>query len=348
MRAALGDALAALDAQLPLRVPVLIGGERRDGRGARLHRPGRRPTASWRWRAAPPRPRSTHAVEPRPRARARAGARGRPPSARAALVGAAGAAARAPPRARRARGARVREAVGRGRRRRLRGDRLPRVLRARRAAGAGARARRCSSCRASATRCATRRAASRRDRAVELPARRSRAGWPPAALATGNAVVLKPAEQSPGCALAVVEALRAARRAARRGRAAARARATTGAALVRHPGVAHDRLHRLGGRRARRSSRRRRESPGQRHLKRVVAEMGGKNCVIVDADADLDEAVPAHRRLGLRLRGPEVLGRLARARPRGDRRRRCSSAWPARSRRCGRPGRRASASTSRR
>src|SRR5205807_8248242 len=32
--------------------------------------------------------------------------------------------------------------------------------------------------------------------------------------------------------------------------------------------------------------------PGQRHIKRVVAELGGKNCVIVDADADLDEAVP--------------------------------------------------------
>ena len=31
---------------------------------------------------------------------------------------------------------------------------------------------------------------------------------------------------------------------------------------------------------------------GQPHLKHVVAEMGGKNCVIVDADADLDEAVP--------------------------------------------------------
>jgi len=30
-----------------------------------------------------------------------------------------------------------------------------------------------------------------------------------------------------------------------------------------------------------------------RQLKRVIAEMGGKNCVVVDADADLDEAVPA-------------------------------------------------------
>jgi len=36
------------------------------------------------------------------------------------------------------------------------------------------------------------------------------------------------------------------------------------------------------------------ETPeGQPHLKRVVAEMGGKNCVLVDSDADLDDAVPA-------------------------------------------------------
>jgi RHH-type proline utilization regulon transcriptional repressor/proline dehydrogenase/delta 1-pyrroline-5-carboxylate dehydrogenase len=32
---------------------------------------------------------------------------------------------------------------------------------------------------------------------------------------------------------------------------------------------------------------------GQDHVKRVVAEMGGKNAVIVDSDADLDDAVPA-------------------------------------------------------
>jgi len=31
--------------------------------------------------------------------------------------------------------------------------------------------------------------------------------------------------------------------------------------------------------------------PGQRHCKRVIAEMGGKNAIIVDDDADLDEAV---------------------------------------------------------
>jgi RHH-type proline utilization regulon transcriptional repressor/proline dehydrogenase/delta 1-pyrroline-5-carboxylate dehydrogenase len=32
---------------------------------------------------------------------------------------------------------------------------------------------------------------------------------------------------------------------------------------------------------------------GQRHVKRVIAEMGGKNAVIIDSDADLDVAVPA-------------------------------------------------------
>ena len=34
-----------------------------------------------------------------------------------------------------------------------------------------------------------------------------------------------------------------------------------------------------------------RTAPGQANLKKVVCEMGGKNCVIVDSDADLDEAV---------------------------------------------------------
>jgi RHH-type transcriptional regulator, proline utilization regulon repressor / proline dehydrogenase / delta 1-pyrroline-5-carboxylate dehydrogenase len=32
--------------------------------------------------------------------------------------------------------------------------------------------------------------------------------------------------------------------------------------------------------------------PAQSHLKRVIAEMGGKNAIIVDRDADLDQAVP--------------------------------------------------------
>jgi len=36
-----------------------------------------------------------------------------------------------------------------------------------------------------------------------------------------------------------------------------------------------------------------RTKPGQLQLKKVICEMGGKNAIIVDADADLDEAVPA-------------------------------------------------------
>src|SRR5262249_40488418 len=33
--------------------------------------------------------------------------------------------------------------------------------------------------------------------------------------------------------------------------------------------------------------------PGQKHIKRVIAEMGGKNAIIVDSDADLDEVARA-------------------------------------------------------
>ena len=45
-----------------------------------------------------------------------------------------------------------------------------------------------------------------------------------------------------------------------------------------------------------------RSPPGQDHVKRVIAEMGGKNAIIVDDDADLDEAVARRRRQRLRLR----------------------------------------------
>jgi RHH-type proline utilization regulon transcriptional repressor/proline dehydrogenase/delta 1-pyrroline-5-carboxylate dehydrogenase len=67
----------------------------------------------------------------------------------------------------------------------------------------------------------------------------------------------------------------------------------TGAGLVRHPGVhtiAFTGSAAVGTEILESAARR---APGQNHLKHVVAEMGGKNCVIVDADADLDEAVPA-------------------------------------------------------
>ncbi|HEY5318046.1 MAG TPA: aldehyde dehydrogenase family protein [Solirubrobacteraceae bacterium] len=117
-------------------------------------------------------------------------------------------------------------------------------------------------------------------------------GMTAAALATGNTAVLKPAEQSPGCGLRIVEALRA-------GGAPAGAVALlpgegdAGAALVGSPGVhtiAFTGSLPVGLEIVRAAG----DTPaGQGHLKRVVAELGGKNCIIVDADADLDEAIPA-------------------------------------------------------
>jgi RHH-type proline utilization regulon transcriptional repressor/proline dehydrogenase/delta 1-pyrroline-5-carboxylate dehydrogenase len=117
-------------------------------------------------------------------------------------------------------------------------------------------------------------------------------GMTAAALATGNAVVLKPAEQSPALAHQLVQALRA-------GGVPPAAISLlpglgeAGAALVRHPDV-----HAIAftgslavGREIIASAAQVRD--GQHHFKQVVAELGGKNCVIVAADADLDEAVPA-------------------------------------------------------
>jgi RHH-type proline utilization regulon transcriptional repressor/proline dehydrogenase/delta 1-pyrroline-5-carboxylate dehydrogenase len=112
------------------------------------------------------------------------------------------------------------------------------------------------------------------------------------ALAPGNAVVLKPAEQSPACAHAVVSALREAG-VPPAALALLPGGDRPGAALVRHPGVhavAFTGSSAVGLDILRTAAQ---TPPGQRHLKHVVAEMGGKNCVIVDADADLDEAVPA-------------------------------------------------------
>ena len=118
------------------------------------------------------------------------------------------------------------------------------------------------------------------------------AGMVAAGLATGNAVVLKPAEQSPACALAVVDALHAA------GVPPAAlsllpGEGAVGARLVAHPGVHTIAFTGSGAVGLQILETAAHLAPGQRHLKRVVAEMGGKNCVIVDADADLDDAVPA-------------------------------------------------------
>jgi RHH-type proline utilization regulon transcriptional repressor/proline dehydrogenase/delta 1-pyrroline-5-carboxylate dehydrogenase len=117
-------------------------------------------------------------------------------------------------------------------------------------------------------------------------------GMVAAGLAAGNAVVLKPAEQSPGSALVLVEALHAAG-VPPDALSLLPGFGDVGAALVRDPRVhviAFTGSSAVGLEIVRNAA----ETPeGQQHVKRVVAEMGGKNCVIVDSDADLDEVVPA-------------------------------------------------------
>jgi predicted delta-1-pyrroline-5-carboxylate dehydrogenase group 2 len=117
-------------------------------------------------------------------------------------------------------------------------------------------------------------------------------GMTSAGLVAGNSVVLKPAEQSPASALALVEALREAG-APPGAISLLPGYGEVGAALVRDPRVhviAFTGSSAVGLEIVRASA----ETPdGQTHVKRVVAEMGGKNAVLVDSDADLDDAVPA-------------------------------------------------------
>jgi RHH-type transcriptional regulator, proline utilization regulon repressor / proline dehydrogenase / delta 1-pyrroline-5-carboxylate dehydrogenase len=112
------------------------------------------------------------------------------------------------------------------------------------------------------------------------------------ALAAGNVVVLKPAEQSPASGFACVDALRHAG-VPSEALQLLPGEGDVGAALVRHPAVvtiAFTGSRPVGLEIIAAAGH---TAPGQRQVKRVVTEMGGKNCVIVDADADLDDAVPA-------------------------------------------------------
>ncbi len=114
-------------------------------------------------------------------------------------------------------------------------------------------------------------------------------GMTAAALVAGNSVILKPAEQAPVIGATLVEILR-------RGVPPAllsliQGDGDVGAALVRHPDVraiAFTGSRSVGLEILRAAA----ESPS-RFLKRVVCEMGGKNPIVVDADADRDEAVLA-------------------------------------------------------
>ena len=117
------------------------------------------------------------------------------------------------------------------------------------------------------------------------------AGMAAAALAVGNAVVLKPAEQAPAVASRLVGLLRGAGVPPEAVQLLPGVGEEVGAHLVEHAGV--DVIAFTGSRAVGLDilGRAARPAPGQRGLKRVIAELGGKNAIVVDADADLDEAV---------------------------------------------------------
>ena len=116
------------------------------------------------------------------------------------------------------------------------------------------------------------------------------AGMTAAALATGNCALIKPAEQSPVMAVHLMEILRAAGLPDDAGQLL-QGGGELGAYSVRSPQVhliAFTGSREVGLEILREAYTHR---PGQEHVKRVVCEMGGKNAVIVDNDADLDEAI---------------------------------------------------------
>jgi RHH-type proline utilization regulon transcriptional repressor/proline dehydrogenase/delta 1-pyrroline-5-carboxylate dehydrogenase len=116
-------------------------------------------------------------------------------------------------------------------------------------------------------------------------------GMTSAALAAGNCAILKPAAQSSLIAARLVDILREAGVPAEVVHYLPGPGAGVGQALVDHPGVSM--IAFTGSKDVGLSIVRSAAvvQPGQREVKRVIAEMGGKNAIIVDDDADLDQAV---------------------------------------------------------
>jgi RHH-type proline utilization regulon transcriptional repressor/proline dehydrogenase/delta 1-pyrroline-5-carboxylate dehydrogenase len=117
------------------------------------------------------------------------------------------------------------------------------------------------------------------------------AGMTTAALAGGNCAVLKPAGPSPIIAFMLADILREAGVPPGVVQYMPGPGGVVGQALVEHPDVdiiafTGSSTVGLGILAAAAQVR-----PGQRNVKRVISEMGGKNAVIIDEDADLDRAV---------------------------------------------------------
>ena len=117
------------------------------------------------------------------------------------------------------------------------------------------------------------------------------AGMTTAALVTGNTVVIKPSSETPTIAAQFAAALAEAGFPERSFSLVTGSGAAIGDVLVQHPKTrfvcftgSRDvglRINELAAK----------AQPGQVWIKRVIAEMGGKDAIIVDAEADLDRAV---------------------------------------------------------
>ena len=116
-------------------------------------------------------------------------------------------------------------------------------------------------------------------------------GMVSAAIVTGNTVIMKPAEQSAVCGFMLMEIFEEAGIPPGVLNFLPGKGSVIGAHLVDHKDV--DLIAFTGSRevglRIWESAGKTRE--GQRELKRVICEMGGKNAIIIDSDADLDEAI---------------------------------------------------------
>jgi RHH-type proline utilization regulon transcriptional repressor/proline dehydrogenase/delta 1-pyrroline-5-carboxylate dehydrogenase len=129
------------------------------------------------------------------------------------------------------------------------------------------------------------------------------AGMTTAALVTGNTVIVKPAEQTAGIASIMAEILWESGAPEQALHFLPAPGETTGAALVRDERIAIiaftgskavglDILKAAGI-----------TPDSQPFVKKVICEMGGKNAIIIDASADLDEAVPAVRASAFNFQG---------------------------------------------
>jgi RHH-type proline utilization regulon transcriptional repressor/proline dehydrogenase/delta 1-pyrroline-5-carboxylate dehydrogenase len=116
-------------------------------------------------------------------------------------------------------------------------------------------------------------------------------GMSVAALVTGNCTLLKPAENSSVIAAKITEILLEAGIPKGVFQYVPGKGSQAGAYMVKHPDVhliAFTGSQEVGCRIYADAAV---LQPGQKHLKRVIAEMGGKNAIIVDESADLDQAV---------------------------------------------------------